>query len=65
MLRLFLVPCVLWRGVTGGCGGVKRGRDVARSSQLKILLLYPEFSEKLHSMGFANLSTREHVVIFF
>ena len=44
---------------------MKRGKDVARSSQLKILLWYPEFSEKLHSMGFANLSTREHVVVIF
>ena len=25
----------------GGCGGVKRGGDVARSSQLKVLFLYP------------------------
>ena len=36
----------------GGCGRVKRGGDVARSSQLKVLFggLSSEFSEKLRSM---------------
>ena len=29
--------CAVQGGEKGGCGGVKRGEDVARSSQLKVL----------------------------